>query len=448
MNAPRIAAAAAIVLFAGGVRAGPLDERRRTTSAQLSVDAQRFVLENGLVVVLAPDPTASGVAVWTTFRAGALREPAGKTGLAHLVEHMVFSGTTPETDYAALLEARRARALNAETGFEAMTFEVVVPPEELPVALWVMADRLTTLPPRIDGGEVERQRRVVQQERALRFVDAPYGAVEEQLFRRLYAPPHPLRGGVIGVPDELAAVGADDVRRFVEQYLVPSNAILVLAGRFDPPVARALVARTMGRLPAGHAPALAALPPPGAAYIDAQPERHARQPRVTFAWRLPGTGREDAFALRLGAQLLTYFVDGAWGMQIGAGVIEYEGEALFEMELTVPYDEPMQTVHADADGFLRMLTHKEMPLEFLIAANLALDRFALSRLDGPEGRARVLTELELRTGGRMTLPEYLGFHWQLDGGILRDTARRHLKGPRLVVHARPERPKKARAERE
>jgi predicted Zn-dependent peptidase len=448
MNTSRVAAAAAIMLLATAAHAGVLDERRRTTPPQLSVDAQRTVLENGLVVLLAADPTASGVAVWMTFRAGALREPAGRTGLAHLVEHLVFSGSTPETDYAALLEARRARSLNAETGFDSMTFQVVVPAEELPVALWVMEDRLATLAPRIDARDVERHRRVVQQERALRLVDAPYGLVEEQLFRRLYAAPHPLRGAVIGVPDELAAVDAGDVRRFVDRYLVPSSAVLVVAGRFDLPVARALVARTLGRLPAGQPPPLPALPPPGDAYIDAQPERHARTPRVTLAWRVPGTGREDAIALRLGAQLLTSFVDGAWGMQIGAGVVEYEGEALFEMQLTVPYDEPMQSVHADADGFLRMLTHKELPLDFLIAANLALDRFALSGLDSLEGRARALTELELRTGGRMTLSEYLGWHWQLDGGVLRDTARRCLKGPRLVLHARPERPRKARAERE
>jgi predicted Zn-dependent peptidase len=448
MSISRVAAAAAIAALAVGAHAGVLDEQRLTTPAQLSIETQRLVLENGLVVVLAPDPSAAGVAVWTTFRAGALREPAGKTGLAHLVEHLVFSGKTPETDYAALLEARRAHALNAGTGFETMTFQVVVPAEELPLALWVMADRLVTRAPRIDAREVERERRVIQQERALRFVDAPYGLAHEQLFRRLYAPPHPLRGGVIGVPDELAAVDADDVHRFVEAYLVPSNGILVVAGRFDPPVARAIVARTLGRLPAGQAPRLAALPPPGADYVDAQPERLARTPRVTFAWRVPGTGPEDAAALRLGAQLLSAFVDGAWGMRIGAEVVEYEGEALFAMDLTVPYDEPMRVVHADADGFLRQLTHKELPIDFLIAANRALDRIALTGLDGVAARAEALTEHELRTRGRVSLAEHLGSHWQLDGSVLRDTARRYLRGPRLVLHARPERPRKARADRE
>lgn len=449
MRTIRIAAAAAVVALAGQAHGGVLDDSRKATPAQLGVDVQRTVLDNGLVVLLAPDASAAGVAVWLTFRAGALREPAGKTGLAHLVEHIAFSGSTPETDYASLLETRRARALNAQTGIDTLSFQVVVPAEELPVALWAAAERLGTLPGRLDDREVERHRRVVEQERALTRVDAPYGLVDEHLFRRLYAPPHPLRGGIIGIPAELAAVTADDVRRFASELLVPANGVLVLCGRLDPAQARALVASTLGRLPPGRAATRPALPAPAGAYIDARTESRARRPRVTFAWRVPGTGREDATALRLGAQLLTFLVDGAWGMEIGAGLVEYEGEALFEMQLTVPYDEPMDIVHRDADGFMRMLTHREMPIDFMIAANLALDRMALFGLDGLQGRAEVLTQLELRAARGTTLAEYLGWHWHLDGSVVRDTARRYLfNAPKLVLHARPDRPKKARVERE
>lgn len=444
----RALAVAALAALAGDARAGLLAEARKTTPAQLALDVQRYTLENGLVVVLAPDPVPSSVAVWLTFRAGALREPAGKSGLAHLVEHLLFTGSKPETDYAGMLEARRARHLNAHTGFDALSFETVLPAEELPAALWVAADRLATLLPQIDAREVERSRRVVEQERALRSVDAPYGLVDEQLFRRLYAAPHPLRGGVIGVPEELAKVEVEDVRRFVSELLVPSNAVLVVAGRFDPAVARELVAGSLGRLPPGRRPGPAKLPPPPAAYVDAKEEPHARHPRVTLAWRVPGAGRGDAAALRLGALFLTFLTDGAWGMRIGADVSEYEGEALFAMELTIPYDEPMDVVHRDADGFLRMLTHRELPLDFLIAANLQLDRLALFQLDDLGARAAVLSDLELRMGASTDTAGHLGWHWEVEGDVMRDTARRHLKGPKLVLHARPTRPKKARVERE
>ncbi len=182
--------------------------------------------------------------------------------------------------------------------------------------------------------------------------------------------------------------------------------------------------------------------------MEKQEERLSRLPRVILAWRLPSMPHDDAVVLELGAQLLTLLTDGAWGMRIGADLTEYAGESLFTMELTTPYDETTASVKGDAEGFLRMLTHRELPIDFLVAANLALDRHALFGLDSLEGRARALTELELRAGGRMTLSEYLGWHWLLDGSVLRDTARQHLKGPRLVLHARPDRPKKARAERE
>jgi hypothetical protein len=129
--------------------------------------------------------------------------------------------------------------------------------------------------------------------------------------------------------------------------------------------------------------------------------------------------------------------------------VEYEGEALFQLRLTVPYDEPMEVVHRDADGFLRMLTHREMPLEFLIAANLALDRFALLELETVEGRARILTEVELRAPATRTTAQYLGWHWELDGRVVRNAASRFLVGaPKLVLHARPVRPRQARVERE
>src|SRR5438105_8458857 len=106
-------------------------EGRRTTARDFSVDTQRFELTNGLIVLLAPDRGFSNVLVWTPFRAGTLREPAGRSGLAHLVEHLMATGPTAQTDYQTLLETRGARHFNASTDFETMQFETVVPAAEL-----------------------------------------------------------------------------------------------------------------------------------------------------------------------------------------------------------------------------------------------------------------------------------------------------------------------------
>ena len=261
------------------------------------MDAQRFELPNGLIVLLAPDRGFSNVLVWTTFRAGTLYEPAGRSGLAHLVEHLMATGPTPQTDYQTLLETRGARHFNASTDFETMQFETVVPAAELSLALWVDADRLGSLPALIDAEQVERNRRVVLQERAVRDVDAPYGLVDEQLFKRLFAAPHPLHGSVAGVPAELAHVTAGDAQTFATRLLVPANGVLTIVGRFDPAEARRLIEDGLGRLPAGRRARIPALPPFGQAMVDARQELIAREPRVIEAWRLSRVSHDEALAL-------------------------------------------------------------------------------------------------------------------------------------------------------
>jgi zinc protease len=423
-------------------------DNRKAPAEALGVGLERYELPNGLVVLLSPDPSASSVLVWSTFRAGALYEPPGRSGLAHLVEHVMATGSTPETDYFGLLERRRARQLNAVTGFDFMTFEAVVPAEELSAALWVAADRLGTLPGLLDAATVEKSRRIVLQERASELVDAPYGLVEEQLFRRLYPTPHPLHGGVLGAPAELAACGLEEVRAFVRERLVPANGVLTIVGRFEPAEVRRQVAERFAALPAGRWATAPVFPAATLTFVDTKEEPLSREPRVTLAWRIPELGHDHAQALQLGAQLLTFLTDGAWGMRIGAGLQEYANESVFMMSLTLPYDEPMRVIHEDADGFLRLLTHREMPLELVRAANLALDLGAMFDLDGLRGRAEALTRLELLGGSRQSVASWLGMHWELDRYAIRDTARTYLKEARLVMHARPTRPKAAKKERE
>jgi zinc protease len=194
----------------------------------------------------------------------------------------------------------------------------VVPAAELPLALWVAADRLGSLPALIDADQVERNPRVVLQERALRDVNAPYGLVDEQLFKRLFAAPHPLHGSVAGVPGELAQVTASDAQNFATRLLVPANGVVTMVGRFDPAEARRLVGDGLGRLPAGRRARIPPLPPFEQALVDARQDLIAREPRVTLAWRLSRVSHDEPIALRLGAQLLSFLTDGAWGMRLSA----------------------------------------------------------------------------------------------------------------------------------
>jgi len=438
---------AALLVQVSVGRAVELGERKVPADA-LSVRLERHQLPNGLVVLLAPDPSASSAAVWMSFGAGALYAPPGLSGMPHLVEHLLAVGPTPETDYAGILERRRARYFNARTSFDRMSFEVVVPAEELPAALWVTADRLTTLPALIDDAAVARNRKVVLEERAMTDVDVPYGLFHHHVLRKVFETPHPLHDGVIGTPEDLSRVTAADVRRFVAERLVGANGILTVVGRFEPGATLATIAELFGDLPAGAAARPPRLPPIELGLIDKKQEPLGRCPRVAMAWRFPTPAPEDDAALALGAQLLTFLTDGAWDMRLSSELMRYDGEDVFSLELMVPYDEPMSAVHADADGLLRQLTRKEMPIELVWNANLVLDRVALDQLDSIAGRAGLLTELEHRYGGRYPIADLLGWHWLLEPGAIRDTARTLLSGPSVVVHARPTRPRPARAERQ
>jgi hypothetical protein len=427
--------------------AGGVDHRnegRKTTARDLAVDLQRYELPNGLVVLLSPDATVSSVMVELTFRAGTLYELPGRSGMAHLVEHVMASGPTPETDYLGLLERRRARYFNATTDFETMAFQTIVPAEELPVALWVAADRLGSLPGLIDDALVEANRRVVLQERNLRDVDAPYGLAMESLFSKLYAAPHPLRGSIIGLVGELERVNGADVRTFVSTLLVPANGILTVVGRFDPAVARGLIEEHLGRLPPGQRAKIPAVPPFRQGLVATTTEVVSREPAVVLAWRFP-LPPEQASALRLGAQLFTFMVDGAWGMRIGADLEENESESLFMVELVAPWDDPPGALQGDIESFVRFLTLRQMPLGLLLAANLALDRVALFDLETLHGRSRRLARLERLHLG--TVGDDCAKHWLLDPSEVRSVAQGFLDSPKVVLHARPTRPRPARAAR-
>lgn len=253
---------------------------------------------------------------------------------------------------------------------------------------------------------------------------------------------------MIGDPEELARCSAEDVRRFVGERLVPANAILTVAGRFDRAEVRARIEELFAGLPGGTRALPPTVPAPGDPVLDRKQEPLGRCPRVTIAWRFNDASPEEAEALALGAQFFTFFTDQAFDMRVGAELVEYDGESVFLMDLTVPYDEPVSAVHSDAEGFLRQLTLKEMPVEVVQAANLALDRTALMELDSVAARAELLTALEHRYEGRYRPADLLAWHWQIDRYVIRDTARQFLRRSSVEVHARPTRPRPPHLERQ
>src|SRR5688572_16758389 len=190
---------------------------RKSSARDLSLSIERLSLANGMVVLLVPDPTASSVWVETTFRAGTLYEGPGKSGLAHIVEHMLMLGSTADSDYVEMLESRGATDINAFTSPEEMYFQAALPPQHLPIGLWITADRIGHAARSLDQATLDRERRVIREERTERFVDVPFGAVEQVIASKIFEPPHPLHASVIGLPDEWASISLAEARAFASK---------------------------------------------------------------------------------------------------------------------------------------------------------------------------------------------------------------------------------------
>lgn len=422
---------------------------RRTTTGDFSLDVERVVLEDGLVVLLAPDETSSGVLVEMAFQAGTLHEPPGKSGLAHLVEHMLSRGPTPDTDYFGLIEAQGG-FMNATTSADLMRFYTRVPSDEVSLALWTMADRLGTVSPRITPEFVAKNLSVVAQERVEHLSDEPHGLLHEELFSRLYGAVHPLRGNVLGLPKELATVTAADAQAFIDRCIVPPNAVLTVVGSFDRAAVRAQLEPLFGGLKGGERLKPPSVPPPPhEQLLVTTPEELAHEPRVVLAWRIPNVVESQADALSIGSLLLSIYLDGQFGAEVSASFAQVASEGLFRLTVTLPHDKPEESVRAEAEAYLRYLTLVEMPIEVLDAAYLAMDRALLFRLDSIEGRAALLSELELRYGAAIDRAKHLEHHWQMERAVVRDTARDSLRrGLKLTIQDVPRQPRQPRPERE
>jgi zinc protease len=213
----------------------------------------RFTLPNGLRVVFHEDHSTPIVAVDVWYHVGSMNEVAGRTGFAHLFEHLMLQGFEgyPYDLLATLDEVGAVR--NATTQTDRTNYFEVVPSNFLETALFIEAGRMGRLLPTLTQARLDNQRDVVKNEKRQRLDNQPYARAYPRLLSLLYPREHPYSWPVVGSMDDLTAASLADVSAFYRTYYVPNNASLVLAGDFDPARARALVERYFGALPAGPA---------------------------------------------------------------------------------------------------------------------------------------------------------------------------------------------------
>jgi zinc protease len=262
-------------------------------------------LPNGLTVVTLEDHSTPIVHVQVWYHVGSKDERAGRTGFAHLFEHLMFDGSkNVESGGHATLISRVGGMTNAYTNDDVTVFWDTVPAQDLPLALWLEADRMASL--RIDKDTFERERQVVKEERRMRVDNQPYGTLAELIYSHAFTV-HPYRHTTLGSMADLDRASAADVQDFFRTYYVPGNATLALVGDFDPKQAGALVAQYLGAVPRAEGPVPRNIP--------AEPEQSQERrvsltedwplPVVAVAYHVPSDGHPDSYPLQVASKLLS-----------------------------------------------------------------------------------------------------------------------------------------------
>jgi len=267
---------------------------------------QEIMLKNGLRVIMHIDKSTPIVAVNLWYHVGSKNEVPGRTGFAHLFEHMMFQGSKHyDNDYFTPLQEAGA-SLNGSTNADRTNYWEVVPSNFLETALWLESDRMGYLPDAMTMDKLNNQRDVVKNEKRQNYDNRPYGLVSAKIAELMYPKEHPYHWLTIGSLDDLTAASMDDVKGFFRQYYVPNNASLVIAGDFDPKEAEALVKKYFEPLRRG---ANITRPNPPMPKLDKEiryaMEEAVQLPRLYMVWQTVPQYTPDEAALDMLGSILS-----------------------------------------------------------------------------------------------------------------------------------------------
>ncbi len=424
-----------------------------TSAPEVKVPFERYVLPNGLRVILHVDRSSPLVAVNLWYHVGSKDEKAGRTGFAHLFEHLMFMGSknAPYPSFDTLMEAWGGHN-NGTTSTDRTNYYEIGPSNLLETFLWLEADRLATLPQVMTDDELGKQRKVVQNERRQSYENRPYGKAGLLIPENLYPADHPYHYPPIGSHADLEAARVDDVREFFARFYVPANASLVIAGDFDPDIARGLVDKYFAWQPVHPVPPRAR-PQTVALAADKRVETEDRVqlPRLYLAWHSPALFAAGDADMDLAARVLgggkssRFYRTLVFDKRIAQDVSAYQDSGMlggrFGIIVTAKPGHTLDEIERVMDEELGKLQSAPFSAEEIDRArNKQLASF-YKELDGLESRADMLNHYEHLLGD--------------PGGVTRDLARYAavtpltalgalidvVKGKRLVLRVVPEKAK-------
>ena len=415
-----------------------------------SLKTSKFSLENGLEVILHEDHSVPLVAVEMLYKVGSADEQKGRTGFAHLFEHIMFMGSqnVPVGAFDQWLEAAGANN-NGSTNNDRTNYYEWMPSNALPLALWLEADRMGRLLPTMDQAKLDLQRDVVKNERRQSTDNVPYGRANETILAALYPPSHPYSWPVIGSMTDLSAAALEDVKGFFRTYYTPNNASLVIAGDFDPDSARALVTKYFKDIPRGPQipprPTVAKVTIPADTFLVM--EDRVQLPRVYWTWPSERVFHQNDAALDLLASIVAgdknsrLFKRLVYDMQVAQNVsaINYSGklDGWFRVDVTPrPGQEPQRIAQLVNDELTKIATSGISQRELDRVRNSFLARF-LDGLASVQSKASQLGYYNYIAGTPDYAQQDAARYQKVTIADIQRVAREYLGKPKVVLTVVP-----------
>jgi zinc protease len=415
------------------------------------IQFEKYTLPNGLEVILHEDHSTPIVAVDTWYHVGSGDEQVGRTGFAHLFEHIMFMGSQHVAvgQFDRLLEAAGANN-NGSTTEDRTNYYEVLPSNALALALWLDADRMGFLIPTMDLAKVNLQRDVVKNERRQRVDNQPYGRANEVILAALYPQSHPYSWPVIGSMADLSAASLTDVQNFFRTYYAPNNATLTIAGDFDPAAVKRLVSQYFGSIPRGQTitrrTTVPAVTIPRDTFLVL--EDRVQLPRVYYTWHSVKNYSNDDASLDILAQVLAndrnsrLYKKLVYELQVAQDVRAFQNgsrlDGRFQLSVT---PKPGQKA-ADIDKIIQTeisnviatgITSRELQR----AKNVYKSSF-LNRLASVLGKAEVLNGYNYFKGNPDFVQQDAARYERVTAADVQRVARTYLGRPKIVLTVVPE----------
>ncbi|MDE8652620.1 M16 family metallopeptidase [Novosphingobium album (ex Liu et al. 2023)] len=417
---------------------------------EVDIPYEKFVLANGLTTIVHTDRKAPIVGVTLYYRVGSKHEPRGRTGFAHLYEHLFFGGSANVPNFDVPLEAAGSTSTNGSTWFDRTNYIETVPTGALDLALFMESDRMGFLLPAVTQDKLDKQRGVVQNEKR-QGDNEPYGLMEYAVNDGLFPVGHPYRHTTIGSLADLDAATLTDVRKWFTDHYGPNNVVLALSGDIDAATARPLVEKWFGAIPKGPAvPRVEAGPVTLAAPVKREMTDQVPLTRVTRNWSGPGLNDADTPALQVGLYVLgglaSSRLDNALvrGQQLAVAVTAsaQTHEQISFLDATMDVKPGVERAKAEA-AFDKVIADylRDGPTEDevrrAVMSAISGEIAGLERVGGFSGKGATLAEGEVYSGDPAHYKQNLAAIAALTPEQVRAALQRWLSRPVLAVDVLP-----------